>query len=140
MDYPNLQPTSGGLRYDSGFPAAVTDPDSHITTQPDVPFEDPGDWPGANVQFSTYIHASEGGVSGSNDRLGWTTGIAKLDRNVHHFTGRAVRFVRRNLANDNNGPVGSDHYQDKLAYGVENQFVDPMPPLEEIYRSIVGGY
>jgi len=125
--------------YDSGFPAGVTDPDSNVTTQPDVPGEDIGDWPGANVQFSSYIHASEGGVAGSAERLGWTTGLAKLDRNVHHFTGRAVRFARRNLALDT-GPVGVSGYQDKLSAGVDSQFIDTMPPLEDIYRSFTGGY
>lgn len=128
-----------GVAYDLGYPAGVTDPDSHIVTQGDVPDSDQGGWNGNYSKFTDYVHASEGGETGSDYRNGFTSGLAKLDRNVHYFTGRAVRFVRRDLSKDTDGPVGFSSYQDKLASGVEAQY-QQLPSLEDIYRSFTGGY
>lgn len=148
-DEPSV-PTSGRVGYDGGYPVAVTDPDSNIITQlndPNVEGVDtqlyvspPMPLPEASASLA-YLrggNASIGGKMGEALRLGYTSGLAKLDRNVHHFTGRYVRFDRRDLAKDT-GPVGRSNYSGKLYSGVEQQFSAALPPLEEIYRGFTGG-
>lgn len=141
-DFGDAAPTSSappgsGDIYGVGYPASVVDPENLIVTQGQVPGDDLGDWPGASVQFSTYIHASEGGKPGTAFRNGFTTGIQKLERNIHHFTGRAVLFNRRDLSKDG-GPVGTDNYRSQLVSGVNQQFMDNAPSLEDIYYGITG--
>jgi hypothetical protein len=125
------------MAYDPGYPAGVTDPENHVVTQGEVPGADLGDWPEGKTAFIDYIHASEGGVPGTAYRNGYTSGIQKFDRNVHHFTGRSVLFVTRDLSKDG-GPVGTDNYRSQLVSGVNQQFLESAPSLEDIYYGITG--
>jgi hypothetical protein len=134
--YGDPVPTGSIPDYTLGMPAAVVDPNNHIRTAGSTPGMNRGDWPEASANFD-YVSPAEGGQAGSVMRNGWSTGIAKLDRNVHHFTGRAVTFVRRNLQGDT-GPVGTDNHAGVLAAGVQSQ-VQQYPSLQDIALSLTGG-
>lgn len=125
---------AGNNHYDASYPVAVNDPSNAAVVHQDVPGSNPGNWPEATASFA-YITPSEGGVAGDSMRNGWSTGLAKLDRNIHHFTGRAVRFVRRDLSKDT-GPVGQSNYQGKLTAGVGQQTIE-YPSLQDIANSFV---
>lgn len=130
---------SGTVRYDSGNVGSVANLLYHITVQQDNIGSNSrtGADAGGNdrsVDITRYIDQNIGGKTGVRIVNGWTSGI-NLDWNRHQFRGRAVQFVRRNLADDT-GPVGRTNFAGTLRTGVMSQF-DVPPTLEEIYRSFV---
>lgn len=146
--YGDANPTSGATAYDIGYPDGLANarmyaqPDTAEGLAPDGLYlgnEDRGDWPAASASLA-YLRgefAHVGGQAGSEHRNGWSDGLRKYDRNIHHFTGRYVRFIRRDVSKDG-GPVGRSNYAGKLASGVNQQFSADMPSLEDIARGFTG--
>lgn len=129
------QPTSA-LVYDGGFPPGVSAPSQRIQTQGDPIGTSARDDPEANVDISRYIDQAVGGKTGVVVGQGYSGGLSR-DWFAGPFTGRYVRFFRRNLSNDK-GPVGLDNRASALQAGVAEQFTVP-PTLEQIYQGFVGG-
>lgn len=147
-DYGDANP-SGAFAYDVGYPSGMGDARTYVGQ----------DTPGGAVSSDglmllaadtmdvqpassslAYLrgeHAHVGGQTGVRQRNGFSDGTRKYDRNVHHFTGRYLRFLRQNVGL-RGGPVGRSNYSGKLASGVDQQYSATMPSLEDIARGFTG--
>jgi hypothetical protein len=129
---------AGRVSYDAGNTLSVASPQWHVQTAQDN-FEATSRTDASaggndrSVDITRYIDRNVGGRTGVRIVNGYTTGLNQ-SWNAHHFRGRAVQFVQRDLSKDG-GSVGRTNFAESLRLGVDQQ-LSVMPSLEDIYRSI----
>ena len=133
----------GRVDYDSGNVLGVSSPQWHVQTMQQNAVVQNGDTSttrtdataGGNdrsVDITRYIDRNVGGTTGVRIVNGYTSGLNRA-WTAHHFRGRAVQLVQRDLAKDT-GPVGRTNFAESLRLGVDHQ-MSVMPSHDEIYRS-----
>lgn len=104
-------------------------------TQPDVIGSTEWDAPDVDVSLTRYVDVTQGGMTGTVSRLGYTDGFSTPWRR-RTMGGMMVQIPATEVGSY--GPVGVDNYAAEVQSGVRQQFeIDPT--LEEIYQSMAGG-